>query len=226
MWSAAASLRSSPSEPVEPPTGSWTAIPEAQRQGLAAIAVDMWEPYLEATRTAAPQAAIVHDKLHCAKELNKAVDLVRRREHRELKREGDETLVKTKYLWLKNPRNWTEHQRQHFRSLQIDTLKVGRAWAIKEAFTDFWEYRYAGSARKFFDRWYFWATHSRLVPIINAAKTLKRHRPGLLAYTQAPHHQCGGRSDQCDHPAHQSQRPGLPQLRAVPHRDLLSLRET
>lgn len=28
----------------------WGAIPEAQRQGLAAVAADMWEPYLEATR--------------------------------------------------------------------------------------------------------------------------------------------------------------------------------
>lgn len=162
----------------------WAAIPEAQRQGVAAVAVDMWEPYLEATRAAVPRAAIVHDKFHCAKELNKAVDLVRRREHRELKREGDATLVKTKYLWLKNPRNWTEHQRERFHSLKLDTLKVGRAWAIKEAFADFWDYHYAASARKFFDRWYFWATHSRLAPIVDAAKTLKRHLPGLLAYTK------------------------------------------
>ena len=162
----------------------WAGIPEAQRQGVAAVAVDMWEPYLEATRAAVPRAAIVHDKFHCAKELNKAVDLVRRREHRELKREGDETLVKTKYLWLKNPQNWTEHQRERFHSLKLDTLKVGRAWAIKEAFADFWNYHYAASARKFFDRWYFWATHSRLAPIVDAAKTLKRHLPGLLAYTK------------------------------------------
>jgi transposase len=162
----------------------WAAIPQVQRQGVVAVAVDMWEPYLEATRAAAPQAAIVHDKFHCAKELNKAVDLVRRREHRELRREGDETLVKTKYLWLKNRQHWTEHQRQHFRTLKLDTLKVGRAWAIKEAFADFWDYHYAASAKKFFDRWYFWATHSRLSPIVNAAKTLKRHLPGLLAYTK------------------------------------------
>jgi len=162
----------------------WAAIPEAQRQAVAAVAADMWQPYLEATRAAVPQAAIVHDKFHCAKELNKAVDLVRRREHRALKREGDETLSRTKYLWLKNPDNWTEHQRAHFRSLKLDSLKVGRAWAIKEAFADLWDYRYAASAKKFFDRWYFWATHSRLEPIIDAAKTLRRHLTGLLAYTK------------------------------------------
>ncbi len=161
----------------------WATIPAAQRQGIAAVALDMWENYMGATRAAAPQAMIVHDKFHCARELNKAVDLVRRKEHRLLKAQGEETLTKTKYLWLKNPKNWTERQRAHFGSLRLDTLKVGRAWAIKEAFAGFWDYRYAGSAKKFFDRWYFWATHSHLEPVINAAKTLKRHLPGLLAYT-------------------------------------------
>jgi transposase len=63
-------------------------------------------------------------------------------------------------------------------------LKVGRAWAIKEAFAPFWDYRYGAAARKFFARWYFWATHSRLAPIIAAAKTLKRHLSGLLAYAK------------------------------------------
>ena len=162
----------------------WTAIPEPQRLGLSAVAMDMWVPYLEATRVAAPQALIVHDKFHCAKELNKAVDLVRRREHRELQAQGEETLTKTRYLWLKNPLNWTDRQRERFQTLTVDALKVGRAWAIKEAFADFWDYRYTGSAHKFFDRWYFWATHSRHPPIMAAAKTLKRHLPGLLATTK------------------------------------------
>ena len=162
----------------------WATIPEAQRQGIAACAMDMWEPYMDATRTAAPQASIVHDKFHCAKELNKAVDLVRRAEHRQFRAQGRETLTKTKYLWLKNPRNFTERQRQHFAELQLDTLKVGRAWAIKEAFSEFWNYHYTGPAKKFFDHWYFWATHSRLRPIITAARILKRHLAGLLAYTK------------------------------------------
>lgn len=162
----------------------WATVAPPQRQGIRAVALDMWEPYLEATRAAAPKAAIVHDKFHVAKELNKAVDLVRRREHRELKQAGHETLSKTKYLWLKNPKNWTERQQETFQSIKVDSLKVGRAWAIKEAFAEFWNYRYTASAEKFFDRWYFWASHSRLTPIINAAKTLKRHLPGLLAYTK------------------------------------------
>ena len=115
----------------------WAAIPESQRLRLAAVAMDMWVPYLEATRVAVTQALIVHDKFHCAKELNKAVDLVRRREHRELQAQGEKTLTKTRYLWLKNPLNWTDRQRERLQTPKVDALKVGRAWAIKEAFADF-----------------------------------------------------------------------------------------
>lgn len=158
-------------------------IPEAQRAAVMAVAMDMWPSFMEAKEEVLPAAATVHDKFHVVRELTKAVDTVRKGEHRQLKRDGKpEVLKKTKYLWLKNPENWTDGQREHFESLKIDALQVGRAWSIKEAFEGFWEYRYAGSARKFFDRWYFWATHSRLPAMIEAARTLKRHLPGLLAY--------------------------------------------
>ena len=30
--------------------------------------------------------------------------------------------------------------------------------------------------------WYFWATHSRLAPVVQAAQTLQRHLPNVLTY--------------------------------------------
>jgi transposase len=162
----------------------WERIPEEQRKQVIAVAMDMWQPYMDSAASLVPQAAIVHDKFHCVKELKKAVDGVRKKEHKTLKAEndGESVLNKTKYLWLRNPKNWSDDQRSQFATMKIDVLQVGRAWSIAQAFEDFWAYRYAGSARKFFDRWYFWATHSRLKPVIEAARTLKRHLPGLLAY--------------------------------------------
>ena len=146
--------------------------------------MDMWENFMESTKSHCPAADIVHDKFHCAKYLGKAVDSVRRKEHKEFKAEnkGESVLNKTKYLWLMNPKNWNDVQRERFNEMKIDILQVGRAWSIVQAFNDFWAYHYAGSALKFFDRWYFWATHSRLKPIIEVAKILKRHLPGLLSY--------------------------------------------
>lgn len=159
-------------------------LPEQVRAGVEAVAVDMWDPFLSAIREVLPAAEIVHDKYHIASYLTKAVDEVRRKEHRTLKNEGDEALKSTKYLWLKNPENWSEENQATFKELQDRGLKVGRAWAIKETFHGLWEYSYQKSARKFFDGWYWWATHSRLEPMIKVAKMLKRHLENILTYLQ------------------------------------------
>ena len=45
----------------------------------------------------------------------------------------------------------------------------------------FWEYHRKGWARRHWKSWYFWATHSRLEPVIEAARTLKR-QDGLLSF--------------------------------------------
>jgi transposase len=162
----------------------WTTLTPAQRDGISAVAMDMWEPYVQSTRTHLPGAEdkIVFDKFHVVKHLHDAVDQVRRGEHRTLKRAGDARLTGSKYLWLRRPEHMTEAQRATFRALQREDLKVGRAWALKEQFRTFWEYRYRGAARTFFSRWYWRATHSRLKPMAAVAKLIQRHLPNLLTY--------------------------------------------
>ena len=164
--------------------GFWATLTPAQRDGIAAIAMDMWEPYAQSTRAHLPEAnaKIVFDKFHVVKHLHAAVDQVRRGEHRGLKRTGDDRLTGSKYLWLMRPEAMTAAQRATFRALQQEDLKVGRAWALKERFRTFWEYRYPGAARTFFARWYWRATHSRLKPMAAVAQLIQRHLPNLLTY--------------------------------------------
>jgi transposase len=50
------------------------------------------------------------------------------------------------------------------------------------SFRHFWAYKRGGWGEKHLKRWYFWATHSRLQPIIEAAKAVKRHQAvGVVA---------------------------------------------
>ncbi|GBD97518.1 transposase [bacterium BMS3Abin06] len=157
-------------------------MPEEQRAKIAAVAMDMWEPYMNAVRALLPEADIVHDKFHISKHLSEAVDKVRKTENRALLKAGAEDLKGTKYLWLTNPGKWTKEQKGLFKELQDKGLKVGRAWAIKEMFSDLWGYRYEKVARNFFRKWYWWATHSRLKPIANVSKMIKRHLENILTY--------------------------------------------
>lgn len=160
----------------------WEALPAEQAAQVEAAAIDMWPAYATTVETHAPQAEIVHDRFHVSKHLNEAVDQVRRQEHKVLKKAGDARLTGSKQLWLFNPENLSDDQWLTFEPLKDQQLKTSRAWAIKEQFRWFWEYRYAGNAKKFFDRWYGWAVRSRLPPVVKVAKTLKRHLSNLLTY--------------------------------------------
>jgi transposase len=41
------------------------------------------------------------------------------------------------------------------------------------------------AAEEFLKKWYFWATHSRLQPMIKAAKTIKGHWNGILQWFES-----------------------------------------
>jgi transposase len=162
----------------------WNTLPESQREQLEAIAMDMWRAFESSAKNNAPQADIVYDRFHVSKHLNEAVDKVRRKENKALQRLDDKTLAGTKQLWLFAPKNLSRKLRRTLNELKTLGLETGRAWAIKEALRKFWDYEYAGSARKYFEWWYGWAVRSRLKPIVEVAKRLKRHLEGLLNYVR------------------------------------------
>jgi len=164
----------------------WQTLTPAQKQAVEAVAVDMWEPFIQTIQKEVPHADIVHDKFHVSKYLGEAVDKVRRQEHKELLAAGDETLKGTRHLWLYNPENFNPEQVAEFAALKDLQLKVARAWAAKELFTKFWNYQGEGWARRSFRDWFGWVSRSRLKPVIAVAQMLKRHLDNLLTYLK--HH--------------------------------------
>jgi transposase len=157
--------------------------PEA-RDALQAISLDMWPPYINACRQDVPDAdrKMVFDRFHIMRHVVEAVDTVRKREHRALLEAGDATLSKSKYLWLYSAENVPEKSRERFDSLKGAHLKTARAWALKESLRELWDCRHERDAMAFWKRWYFWATHSRLQPMIKAAKMIAGHLPNVLTW--------------------------------------------
>lgn len=172
----------------------FTKFDKEELEKIEVIAVDLCKPYVKAIKEHVPGAAkkIVYDRFHVMKMMNKAVDTVRKEENSILLEDGDETLKKTKYLWLWNHENIPEARLAKFNELRTRVLKVARAWAIKESLRDLWTYRSLGWAQRFFKHWFFWATHSRLKPIIKVGESLTT--PGQHPYlSQAWNYQCRGR---------------------------------
>lgn len=163
-------------------------LTKEQLAGIDAVAMDMWQPYINATVKFVPEGRekIVFDRYHVMTFLNHAVDTVRKRENRELMERGDDTLKGSRYLWLYGRENIPKTRQERFAGLITRQLKVGRAWAIKEMLRDLWHFVDPVAAAKFWKKWYFWATHSRLAPIQIAAKTLKRRIYNILTYFKRP----------------------------------------
>lgn len=159
-------------------------LPAATKEQVAAATIDMWEPYQKALLEKLPNAEIVHDRFHIAKHLGEAVDKVRRREHKELSEQGIGVLSGKRYVFLRNPNDWSEQEADDFDLVSRMDLKVARAWALKETFGRLYEYTSETWARKFFERWFVRATRSRLLPMRKVAWMLRRHLDHIVTWTR------------------------------------------
>ena len=164
--------------------GFWETLTAEQVNGIEAVAMDMWDPYVASVRAHLPEAdgKIVFDKFHVAKHLGDAVDRVRRKENKILKAAGDDRLAGTRYDWLRNPVSMEPKDRKEFAELRNSELKTARAWALKEIFLRLYEYVYERPARKHFRWWRNWAVRSRLQPMIEVARMLQRRFENIITY--------------------------------------------
>ena len=88
----------------------------------------------------------------------------------------------TRYIWLRNPDTLSDRQRATLDAMPTRTLKTARAYQIRLAFQDLYAEDGPEAAAAYLKKWYFWATHSRLEPVIGAARTVKRHWDGILRW--------------------------------------------
>lgn len=171
-----------PDRGAESLAGYYESLSDAERTEIVSIAMDMWDPYIKATKENIKDAErkICFDKFHVAQLLSRAVDKVRVSEHRDLQKEGRQDLKKSKYLWLRNPSKMSRRLWSSFEHLRSSKLKTARAWAIKESAMSLWDYVSQGWATKYWKKWLSWASRCRLRPMTTVARTIKRYLWGII----------------------------------------------
>ena len=150
---------------------------EGKKENIDLVCCDMSPAFIKGICDQLPGAAIIFDKFHVMKMVNQAVDEVRREEQK-----SNRFLKKTRFLWLKNPKNLTERQQKELGSLKDMNLKTTRAYNLKLSFQMFWTISDPNLAENYLKKWFFWATHSKLQPFISLAYTIKDHWRGILNY--------------------------------------------
>lgn len=162
----------------------WESLTVEQLAGVEAVAMDLWEPYVQSTRAHVPGAIskIVHDPFHLVKYMNEAVNEVRLAEHRRLQAAGDDTLRKSRHLWLYGFEKVPAKHASRFEQIRDLNLQTARAWGIKEVFRSFWLCDGMKEAEKYFNKWYGWAIRSRLGPVKKVARMCKNHLANILTF--------------------------------------------
>jgi transposase len=155
-------------------------------QALKFVCTDMWQPYLNVIQEKAKQVLLILDRFHIVSALNKAIDKVRAEEHKRMKEDGHELILKnTRWCLLKRKENLTEKQEVKLKDLLKYNLKSVRAYLLKVDFQGFWEYISPAWAGKFLDRWCTRVMRSKIEPLKTVAKTIRNHRELILNWFKA-----------------------------------------
>ena len=153
---------------------------EGKTDNVTDISCDMSPSFIKGVKEIFVNAEITFDKFHILKLINEAVDCVRRSEAKTNSR-----LKGTRFIFLKNEANLTAKQKQTRERLSQMDLKTMRALHIREGFQKIYLAQTYDDFERLLKEWYFWATHSRLDPIVKVGKTIKKHWEGILRWKES-----------------------------------------
>ena len=166
--------------------GFFTTIGDEVASKIVFVCSDMWEPYLKVVRERCSQALHILDRFHIVAKMNEALDDVRAEESRRMAREGlMPVLKKSRWLLLKREENLKTEQRFRLRDLLRYNLKTVRAYLLKEAFQQLWEFNSPSWAGRFLDEWCRQVMRSRIEPMKKIARSMRDHRELILNYFRA-----------------------------------------
>jgi transposase len=155
-------------------------VKKARKIQLAVM--DMWKAFRKSTEKHAPQAAILYDKFHVMRHLNEALDKVRKQEYARLSEKDRQYVKGQKYTLLSHWKNLSVEGKDALKIMFKANKRLNKAYLLKESFSQLWEYKSEGWARRFFDNWRSALKWQRLEPFEDFAKMIESHWDGIAAY--------------------------------------------
>ncbi len=112
------------------------------------------------------------------------MDEVRRQTWRQLSAPEKQAFKQMRWLWLKNPWNLEPKERRRLSALCRKNQPIVRAYYLKEAFRQFWNYKHPAWARRYMTEWLRSARHCRLTPFKRFTRMIVEHVDGILAWSE------------------------------------------
>jgi transposase len=161
-------------------------LSDEQKSSIRAVSIDMSAGYEKAIHAAVPDAQVCFDPFHVIQLGSKAADQVRRDEYNRHGRSstGEGKWIKgARYSLLKDTANQTARQLLKLAEVVTTNKPMYRAFLLLGELR--YIYRLAKhEAAERLDAWLAWASRSRLKPFIKLARTIRKHKAGVLAAIQ------------------------------------------
>lgn len=103
-----------------------------QKAAIEAVAMDMWEAYINRVQHHCPQAHIVFDFFHVVQGFGRVIDKIRRDEYLQASQEDRDILKGSRYLLLKNEENLTAKQRPRLQKLLAMNETLNTVYILKD----------------------------------------------------------------------------------------------
>ena len=155
-----------------------------RRHSIRGVSIDMSGGYEKAIREAIPTAEIAFDPFHVVRLGQRAVDQVRRDEwnaHERSHTPKGRWIKGTRWSLLKSPDKQSVPQLALLGEVQQANKPMFRAFLLKEELRLLYALEDPAVAPAHLDAWLAWASRSRLAPFVRLARTIRRHRTGILA---------------------------------------------
>lgn len=144
------------------------------------VCIDMSPAFISGVSASFPNAQITFDRFHVMKEVNKALDELRKLEQKECK-----DLKGHKYTLLSNPVNLSDKRQAELAELLKLYPKIGEGYRLKTLFREFWEFEDPAKAERFLKDWCRQAEKSGIFPFQKAVNTVKAHWSGIVNFIKS-----------------------------------------
>lgn len=146
------------------------------------VVMDMWKAFKKSANKNVPNADILFDKFHIIRNLQNALDAVRKSEYKRLSGSDKKYIKGQKYTLLSHKENLNISGKKALKNLLSANKRLNKAYLLKESFGQLWNYKSEVWARKFFDNWKNSLKWQRLKPYEKFAKMIEANWEGIVAY--------------------------------------------
>lgn len=154
---------------------------QAKPEQIDSVSIDMSPAFIKGVTEHLPRARITFDKFHVVAHASAAVDAMRRLEQR-----GDPSLKGLRWTLLKDRHQLSAAGRAELDTLiaQVASKRTARAWVYREQLREVLDAKQINVVSAMLAQWCTNVMRSKVEPMKEVAKMIRRHFDGIVAWTQ------------------------------------------